>query len=124
MQAGFTQQLAEARQGGVQITPAEVQALDRAARDYNAGVSAYQSKSFTQALASLESAVKRNPADARYWYYLGLTQWELGKTTDAPVAFKKGYDLEIRGKPNAALVGDALERIQGNARRELTRYRQ
>lgn len=124
LQAGFTQQLAEARQGGVQITPAEVQALDRAARDYNAGVSAYQSKSFTQALASLESAVKRNPADARYWYYLGLTQWELGKTTDAPVAFKKGYDLEIRGKPNAALVGDALERIQGNARRELTRYRQ
>lgn len=123
LQAGFTQQLAEARQGGVQITPAEVQAQDRAARDYNAGVSAYQSKSFTQALASLESAVKLNPADARYWYYLGLTQWELGKTTDAPVAFKKGYDLEIRGKPNAALVGDALERIQGNARRELTRYR-
>ncbi len=123
LQAGFTQQLAEARQGGVQITPAEVQVQDRAARDYNAGVSAYQSKSFTKALAALESAVKLNPADARYWYYLGLTQWELGRTTEAPVAFKKGFDLETRNKPNAAMVGEALERIQGNARKELNRHR-
>ena len=121
----FTLQLAEARQGGVvQITPAEVLTQDRAARDYNAGVSAYQSKSFAKALTALESAVKLDPADARYWYYLGLTQWELGKTTDAQSAFKKGSELEARNRPNAAQVGEALERIQGSTRKELQRYRQ
>jgi len=123
LQASFTQQLAEARQGGVQITPAEVLALDRADRDYNAGVSAYQSKNFAKALTSLDAAVKLQPADARYWYYLGLTRYELGQRTEAEASFKKGYDLESRNKPNAALVGEALERIQGNARKELSRFR-
>ena len=123
LQAEFTRQLSEVRQGGtVQITPAEVLTEDRAARDYNSGVSAYQFRNYTGALAALESAVKLNPADARYWYYLGLTQWELGKHDEARAAFKKGYDLESRNKPNAALVGEALERIQGTARRELNRY--
>ncbi len=124
LQAEFTRQLSEARQGGaVQITPTEVLTEDRAARDYNSGVSAYQFRNYTGALAALESAVKLNSADARYWYYLGLTQWELGKPDEARAAFKKGSDLEGRNKPNAALVGEALERIQGNARRELTLYR-
>lgn len=123
-QLAFSQQIAEARQGGaVQITPVEVLTQDRAARDYNAGVIAYQARDFSKSLASLESAVKLDAADARYWYYLGLSQWELGQTSKSQVSFKKGSDLEGRNKPNAALIGDALERIQGNARKELNRYR-
>ena len=123
-QLAFSQQIAEARQGGaVQITPVEVLTQDRAARDYNAGVIAYQARDFSKSLVSLESAVKLDAVDARYWYYLGLTQWELGQTNESQVSFKKGSDLEGRNKPNAALVGDALERIQGNARKELNRYR-
>jgi len=124
LQESFTGQLAEARKGGItQITPSEVLTQDRAVRDYNAGVRAYQSKSFAKALASLESAVKLDPVDARYWYYLGLAQLELGKKDDAHASFKKGHDLESRSKPNTALVGEALERIQGAARRELQQYR-
>lgn len=123
-QLAFSQQIAEVRQGGaVQITPVEVLTQDRAARDYNTGVIAYQARDFSKSLASLESAVKLDAVDARYWYYLGLTQWELGQTNESQVSFKKGSDLESRNKPNAALIGDALERIQGNARKELNRYR-
>ena len=40
--------------------------------------------------------MKLNSADARYWYYLGLTQWELGKPDEARAAFKNGSDLEGR----------------------------
>ncbi len=124
LQESFTGQLADARKGGaIQITPAEVLTQDRAARDYSAGVLAYQSKSFPKALAALESAVKLDPVDARYWYYLGLAQLELGKKDEADASFKKGHDLELRSKPNRATVGEALERIQGAARRELNRYR-
>ena len=124
LQTAHAQQLAEARQGGaIQITPAEVLNQDRAARDYHAGVQAFQGKKYGPASAALESAVKLDPADARYWYYLGLTLWELGRATEARAAFQKGSDLEARGKPNAGLVGDALERIQGEARRELNLIR-
>ena len=124
LQTAHAQQLAEARQGGaIQITPAEVLNQDRAAREYHAGVQAFQGKKYGAASAALESAVKLDPADARYWYYLGLTLWELGRATEARAAFQKGSDLEARGKPNADLVGDALERIQGEARRELNLVR-
>lgn len=124
LQTAHAQQLAEARQGGaIQITPAEVLNQDRAARDYHAGVQAFQGKKYGPASAALESAVKLDPADARYWYYLGLTLWELGRATEARAAFQKGSDLEARGKPNKGLIGDALERIQGEARRELNLIR-
>ena len=124
LQTAHAQQLAEARQGGaIQITPAEVLNQDRAARDYHAGVQAFQAKKYGPANAALESAVKLDPADARYWYYLGLTLWELGRATEARAAFQKGSDLEARGKPNTDLVGDALERIQGEARKELNLIR-
>ncbi len=124
LQTAHALQLAEARQGGaIQITPAEVLNQDRAARDYHAGVQAFQGNKYGPASAALESAVKLDPADARYWYYLGLTLWELGRATEARAAFQKGSDLEARGKPNAGLVGDALERIQGEARRELNLVR-
>ncbi len=124
LQTAHAQQLAEARQGGaIQITPAEVLNQDRAARDYHAGVQAFQAKKYAPASAALESAVKLDPADARYWYYLGLTLWELGRATEARAAFQKGSDLEARGKPNTGHVGEALERIQGEARKELMLYR-
>jgi len=124
LQTVHAQQLAEARQGGaIQITPTEVLNQDRAARDYHAGVQAFQAKKYGAASAALESAVKLDPADARYWYYLGLTLRELGSATEAGAAFRKGSDLEARGKPNANLVGDALERIQGEAREELNKVR-
>ena len=124
LQESFIGQLAEARKGGtIQITPAEVLTQDRAAREYGAGVRAYQSKDFSKALAALESAVKLDPVDARYWYYLGFAQLELGKKEAAETSFRKGFELESRDKPNTALVAEALERIQGTARRELGRYR-
>ena len=124
LQESFAGRLAEARKGGVlQITPAEVLTQDRAARDYNAGVRAYRAENFPKALASLESAVKLDPVDARYWYYLGLAQFELGKKADAEASFKKGSDLEIRSQPSSKLVGEALERVQGAARKDLGEFR-
>ena len=53
----------------------------------------------------------------------GLAQLAQGQTDAAAQSFGAGSALERRNKPNVRDIGDALERIQGPARKELAKYR-
>lgn len=62
--------------------------------------------------------------NAVYFYFLGLSQWQLGRTADAEKSFRRGWSLERDSQPPPAEVEAAFERL-GHADRSLVnRFRQ
>ncbi|MFO0939034.1 MAG: tetratricopeptide repeat protein [Gemmataceae bacterium] len=120
----FRQQITALRSGiMVATTDAERMAADRANRLFGLGSDAYFDGRYTDAVAALEDATKANPADARVWYYLGLSRWATGDRKAAIEAFKAGGQWESRSVNSSKIVGSALERVQGPARQALDAYR-
>jgi tetratricopeptide (TPR) repeat protein len=76
----------------------------------------------TDLLDAIRAAGTANP-DARYYYFLGLTQLALGKRDDARQMFKMAGSLEEQRKPPSAVVSRALERVQGGQRQVVEQYR-
>lgn len=120
----FRQQITAVRAGMiVTATDSERSAAERAARLFGVGADAYFDGRFTDAVTALDEATKANPADARAWYYLGLSRWSSGDRNAAIEAFKSGGQWEARSATAARQVGSALERVQGPARAALDAFR-
>jgi hypothetical protein len=120
----FRSELAAARAGATgPVTDVDRAAADRAADEYTAGVSLFFGGRYADAERRLAAAAAADPADARTWYFLGLSKWAVGRTQEAAADFRKGADLEARARPGRAEVGAALERVQGPARRAVDAYR-
>lgn len=116
-------QLADARAGAVvPLTGAETFAREKAAALFGKAVEAYFAGRQFEAEPLLERIVELNPADARHWYFLGLTRFAQGKPT-AEDAFKKGAEQENRNLPSTREINASLERVQGAARAALKPYR-
>lgn len=116
------QQLAAARAGViVPLSSGEVVAKERAMEAFNQGVEAYFAGRYTIAESALLKATQLDGTDARSWYFLGLTRFQLGKPSEE--AFKKGGELEARNQPSAKAVTNSLERVQGVARQALNAHR-
>lgn len=116
------QQLASARAGViVPLSSGEVVAKERATEAFNQGVEAYFAGRYTVAEPMLLKATQLDGTDARSWYFLGLTRFQLGKPSEE--AFKKGGELEARNQPSAKAVTNSLERVQGAARQALNAHR-
>lgn len=81
----------------------------------------YWAGRYTAAEDEFAEAVRQNPQDARYYYFLGLARLQGGRPADAYEAFRQGGQREAQGKPSSAEVGAALERVQGQVRRVLDR---
>src|SRR5262245_4732439 len=64
----------------------------------------------------LSSAVEAGSKDPRCYYFLGLSEWRLGRAADADRNFKKGAEIEGRDFDVFFNVSRALERIQGSER--------
>jgi hypothetical protein len=116
-------QLADVRTGvATPLTTAEVVAKERASQEYDAGVGLFFANRYAEAEAMLERATQDNAADARYWYYLGLSQ-ALQRKPNYAEALKKGADLEARNQPGRRALNDALEPLPGSYRQWLARFR-
>ncbi len=116
----FQKQLTAAKSGAVvPLTDAGVAKAAGAATAFDAGTTAYFAGRYTDAERSFATATQADAADARYWYFLGLSRYAQGNTGAADAAFKTGADWESRGKPGRRGVATALESIQGPARRAL-----
>ncbi|MEO2090113.1 MAG: hypothetical protein ABGY75_11525, partial [Gemmataceae bacterium] len=110
----YAARLAEARAGGVvQVTSVETAAAERAAKSYADGLTAFNAGRYADA--------ERLFADARYWYFLGLTQYLQGRSADA--AFRKGAELEARQKPGTKAVSEAFEGLPLRLRAVVKPYR-
>ena len=101
-----------------------------AERHFGEGMHHYWLRQYTQAEAQFKQAVKWDDKDARYQYFLGLAQLHQQtklKRDGAIFAFERGAQLEaaaIAADPySARRINQSLERIQGELRQLLNRYR-
>ncbi|HVX15147.1 MAG TPA: hypothetical protein VHC22_28400 [Pirellulales bacterium] len=90
---------------------------------YGSGVHAYNSGSYLEAYNDLTMAVRSGSQDPRVFYYRGLSYMRLGRPQEAQVDFKKGAALEMADTDRFYPVSKSLERIQGQARSQIERYR-
>jgi hypothetical protein len=93
---------------------------------YNNGLNFYWNRKFDKAEAEFLQAVKYYDQDARYLYFLGLSRLRQQKTDKLAAAyedFRLAHRLEEEGNPDADTVNDALEKVQGKARRVLDNFR-
>jgi tetratricopeptide (TPR) repeat protein len=93
-----------------------------AEKHYAAGLNWYNDREYAKAEKEFFTAVEQDSQDARYFYYLGLSQLMQGDR-DAFENFEQGARLEQQDRPPRAAVSAALERVQGPARLQLNNVR-
>jgi tetratricopeptide (TPR) repeat protein len=98
----------------------------QAEKHYAAGLTYYWNGKYEQAEEEFKEAVRFFEKDARYFYYLGLSQLmqKPSKAGAATESFRLGKRLEDQGNPDKEEVNHALERVQGEPRKVLGRLRQ
>jgi len=94
-----------------------------AIKHYGTGLEFYRDCQYEKAEREFVEAARKDNRDARYMYYLGLARWMQGKAEPAIDVFKAGALLEIQGKPTARTVNSSLERVQGDLRTVIEKYR-
>lgn len=90
---------------------------------YGSGVHAYNSGAFREAYDDLSMAIRNGSKDPRVYYYRGLAYLRLGRPQEARLDFQKGAALEMGDTDHFYPVSKALERVQGQARAQIERYR-
>jgi len=97
-----------------------------AEKHFSLGLDYFQARQYARAEREFLETVKFYGKDARYQYYLGLSrllQQNPDKLGTAYENFRLGKRLEDQGNPDSAEVDAALEKVQGKARRTLSRFR-
>jgi hypothetical protein len=115
--------------------PAEFNPI-MAEKHFGEGLHFYWSKQYVEAEAQFATALRYHEKDARFEYFLGLAQYhQVGKTKQetrdkqaaAEYAFRRGAILEAKSAANnpdaVREINASLERIQGELRQHLNRYR-
>jgi DNA repair exonuclease SbcCD ATPase subunit len=87
------------------------------------GLQFHFDRDFLAAETQLSEAIRHDNQDARSHYFLGLSRWRLGKTEQAEADFQRASQLERQGKTDPTVVNTLLERVQGQERQALDRYR-
>jgi hypothetical protein len=98
-----------------------------AERYFGQGLDAFWQCRYAEAEKAFKQAVANFDQDARYQYFLGLARWQQGgkaKREAARFDFGQGARLEAANRPNRVEVNASLERLQGDLRQVLDRYRQ
>ena len=78
---------------------------------------------YAEAESEFKQAIEAFAADARYYYFLGLAQYQQGKTKAAEESLRQGAELERMGRTSPMDISLALERIQGPLRRYVYQFR-
>jgi hypothetical protein len=91
---------------------------------YGSGVHAYFNEDYVKTHQCLTTAIDGKTQDPRAYYFRGLALLKLGRPQEAETDFKSGAKLESAVDPSRVYnVARALERIQGNDRATLEKYR-
>lgn len=92
-------------------------------QEYGSGVHAFFTGDNIVAHERLTTAIKGGSKDPRAFYFRGLVYLKLGRGPEAVMDFRHGAELESKDFNRFYNVGKALERVQGEARIKLERYR-
>lgn len=93
---------------------------------YGKGLQNYWDEQYKEAESQFKRAVGYNKSDARFFYFLGLSQLAQqtkAKRESAWFNFEQGGRLEVQSLPNTQEVNFSLERIQGPVRDYLDEFR-
>lgn len=90
---------------------------------YGSGVHAFNSGAYREAYDDLSMAIRNGSKDPRVYYYRGLAYLRLGRPQEARLDFQKGAALEMGDIDHFYPVSKSLERVQGQARAQIERYR-
>jgi hypothetical protein len=90
---------------------------------YGTGVHAYFSGDTTRALQDLTQAADGGTKDPRVYYFRALTYSRMGYSDAATIDMETGAALESQDRDGRYPVSRSLERIQGNRRLALEKYR-
>lgn len=105
---------------------AEVQNAYLGEVHFDKGLRLFWSQQYAQAEEQFRQAAGYYQHDARYQYFLGLSQHAQNtkaKRDLALIAFEKGARLESDSRPSAGEINASLERVQGEPRRLINSYR-
>lgn len=105
------------------LLPGTMTSDPRADRAFHRGISQYRAGNFIDAENEFLSATKLQNRDARFWYYLGLTQFALGQAVKSQESLKQGLDREQRNLPRPDTIDAMLERMSANERAIINRAR-
>jgi tetratricopeptide (TPR) repeat protein len=96
----------------------------RADKHYSAGLRMYFAGRYAEAEKELKEAYRNQGDDARILYYLGLAEMaQPGKRKISGEHFLMAYNLEQQSKPGPQAVNASLERVQGEVRQYLNKFR-
>jgi hypothetical protein len=96
----------------------------RADKHYSAGLRMYFAGRYAEAEKELQEAYRNQGEDARILYFLGLAELaQPAKKKEAGEIFLRAYVLEQQSKPGPQAVNASLERVQGELRQYLNKYR-
>jgi hypothetical protein len=87
-----------------------------------AGIHAFHAGDYDRAYQDLSNAIEAGSDDPRGYYFRGLAAMRMGRTSEAEADFAAGADREAAGG-SMRRVSLALERVQGQDRLSLERYR-
>jgi tetratricopeptide (TPR) repeat protein len=99
----------------------------QADRHFGKGLDYFWSRRYALAEGEFRAAVSMFNQDARFFYYLGLSRLAQGSAEKEKLAghdFEQGARLEAARLPTMAVVNSSLERVQGEWRRVLNKYRE
>lgn len=85
------------------------------------GYRAYYRGDVHVALEHFKAATKLADDDARYWYYLALSERAFGNEEAAEKAVRRAVQLQAEAKPSPDDVALTLERVQGEPRAWLSK---
>jgi hypothetical protein len=97
-----------------------------AEKHFSLGLDYFFAHQYPKAETEFAEAIRFFGNDARYHYYLGLSrllQNASSKVGAAIESFRQGKRLEDQGNPDRADVDASLEKVQGQPRQVLSRYR-
>lgn len=104
------------------VTSAQAREDSILAIAYGNGVHAYFAGDYQRSYEELSSAIEGGTKDPRVFYFRGLAALRLGRFDEANADFASGADAESAQRGGWA-VGRSLERIQGESRLQLEKYR-
>lgn len=87
-----------------------------------AGIHAFHAGDYDRAYEQLSNAIEAGSDDPRGYYFRGLAAMRMGRMSEAEADFAAGADREAAGG-GMRRVSLALERVQGQDRVSLERYR-
>ncbi len=97
-----------------------------AERHFGEGLDLFWARRYRQAEEQFQKAVSYYDQDARYLYYLGMARYQQktkAKREAARYDFRRAAELEATSRPHSYQVNASLERLQGEMRQVLDRYR-